>query len=226
MQGEVVPVAVFQEVVEENGVALARVRLEAQPVRALGEGGLPPRVGVLHVGQIQQQRHETRLGVARNAPIMVRIVLLAYLVVHHLHVLRVAVVQALDLQQVLCSPEQRIGHHGGLAAHPGVAGGARAVLARAAGVLVAHGAGGHLGLCDILDLLALEVTQKVLDQEHARGDEITSSFISTGSRDWHMLLGPRQVQYPCVDTAVNLCPISGAGHMNRLGGLRGPSGPK
>ena len=43
---------VQSEVVEQHCAALARLHLEARPVRALGEGHLSPRAGALHVAEV------------------------------------------------------------------------------------------------------------------------------------------------------------------------------
>ena len=52
VQSEVIAVAVLQQVIEQHCAALARLHLEARPVRALGEGHLSPRAGALHVAEV------------------------------------------------------------------------------------------------------------------------------------------------------------------------------
>ena len=45
------------------------------------------RIKILLVGQVQEQRDQSRFGMTAHAPVVVRVVLLAVLVVHDLQVL-------------------------------------------------------------------------------------------------------------------------------------------
>ena len=166
VQSEVIAVAVLQQVVEQHCAALARLHLEARPVRALGEGRLSPRIGTLHVAEVQQQGEVARLRVAAHPPVVMRVVLLAVPVVHHLDVLRVVPVQPRDLEQVLGAHKQGLYDIAVAATEPAVATGARLTL-EGAGLAVPHDALGHAGLRQADYLRGLEVVQEVLNDKCA-----------------------------------------------------------
>ena len=112
VQGVVVGVAIRQEIVEEDGRALAWVQGQDISVLILhlGEGRLTPEVWVI---EVEQKGDIARRPSTFHPPVMVRVVLLIRVIVHHLQQLRISVVVQdlfIDLEHVCSSPEDRIKH--------------------------------------------------------------------------------------------------------------------